>query len=179
MNVSTSEPFRRELTSPDETRIVAETEFEKPRGINKVEIRRGFLTVHVTGLDQDSASKVASSRLKVLKCMADAKVSIDFLKLTQGGLSFVVPEAMESDVTTTLDAAAIQYSVNRDRCIVLAHAANMRDEEGLIARVVSEVIGTGVEIDHLGDMHDRVLLVMDSSDGERVAKRIEERLVER
>lgn len=167
------------MSSPEQARIGVETEFEKPRGINKVEIRRGYLAVHVTGLFQDMPSQVAKARLRVLRCMADAKVSIDFLKLTQGGLSFVVPEAVEGDVIRALGAEGITYSVKPGRCIVLAHAANMRDEEGLIARVVSEVIGTGVEIDHLGDMHDRVLLVMDSDDGQRVAKWIEDRMVER
>lgn len=179
MNVSTSEPFRREMSSPETVPLVGETEFEKPRGINKVEIRRGYMAVHVSGLFQDGPTQVAHARLKVLRCMAEAKVSIDFLKLTQGGLSFVVPESVEGAVVRALDVERIEYSTRSGRCIVLAHAANMRDEEGLIARVVSEVIGTGVEIDHLGDMHDRVLLVMDSEDGERVAKRIEDRLVER
>ena len=158
--------------------MVSETEFEKPRGINKVEIRKGFLTVHVQGLGGTDQVQTAKNRLRALQCMADARVSIDFLKLTQEGVSFVVPEQLEQDVARALADAAIACTLNKGRCIVLAHAANMRDEEGLIARVVSEVIGTGVEIDHLGDMHDRVLLVMDANDGERVAKRIQEALVE-
>ena len=54
----------------------------------------------------------------------------------------------------------------------------MRDEEGLIARVVSEVIGTGVRVDHLGDMHDRVLMVMDDRDADKVKVRLEETLIE-
>ena len=92
MNASTTEPFRRELTSPDESRTVAETEFEKPRGINKVEIRRGYSTVHVTGLN---GVDISADRLAVLTVMADANVSIDFLKLTHEGLSFVVPETIQ------------------------------------------------------------------------------------
>lgn len=171
-----SEPFRRELTESTEIRGTAETEFEKPRGINKVEIRKGFLTVHVTNLDEAS---VASERLKVLSKLSDAKISIDFLKLTNRGLSFVAPESLQSQLESVLNGAGIEHSLRTGRCIVLAHAANMRDEEGLIARVISEVIGTGVEVDHLGDMHDRVLLVMDSNDGEKVAERIQVRLIER
>jgi len=172
---TSSEPFRRELTQPDETRTVAETEFEKPRGINKVEIRRGYLTVHVTGLEDG----VTERRLEVLQAMKAANISIDFLKLTQGGLSFIAQEQQLEPVSKAMDATGVTYSLKTGRCIVLAYAANMRDEEGLIARIVSEVIGTGVDVDHLGDMHDRVLLVMDADDGARVAKRIEERLVER
>ncbi|MBS1712727.1 MAG: hypothetical protein JST30_00170 [Armatimonadetes bacterium] len=171
MNPST-EPFRRELTGPEEARPVAETQFEKPRGIHRVEMRRGYCTVHVTGLEQ------ASDRVKVLGTISGAGISIDFLKLTPGGLSFLTQTDERSKVVEALDSQGAQYAVNDGRCIVLAHAANMRDEEGLIARVVSEVIGTGVVIDHLGDMHDRVLMVMDAGDGERVAERISSRLVE-
>lgn len=174
MNVGTTEPFRREMALPDETRVVAETEFEKPRGINKVEIRKGYVTVHVSGLNNGN---LTASRLAVLQSMAKANVSIDFLKFTQNGLAFVVPEQLAETAAQAL--AGVEHHLNRDRCIVLAHAANMRDEEGLIARVVSETISTGVVIDHLGDMHDRVLMVMDANDGERVARHIEDRLVER
>lgn len=166
------EPFRRELTGPEEARPVAETQFEKPRGIHSVEIRRGYCTVHVTGLEQ------AADRVSVLEAISKAGISLDFLKLTPGGLSFLTLSGEQDKVKAALDSKGANYAVNEGRCIVLAHAANMRDEEGLIARVVSEVIGTGVAIDHLGDMHDRVLMVMDSGDGERVAARIKERLVE-
>lgn len=152
---------------------VTETEFEKPRGINRVEIRRGYCTVHVKSLE----GEINAARVTVLKTIADAQISIDFLKLTQGGLSFVAPESLQSEVAKVLGAAGTQFETKSGRCIVLTYAANMRDEEGLIARVVSEVIGTGVEIDHLGDMHDRVLMVMDADDGERVARHIEGRLV--
>ncbi len=175
MNANTMEPFRRELTTPEEARPIAETEFELPRGINKVEIRKGFVTVHVHGLKSQVSTEPV--RLAVLKAMAEAGISIDFLKFTQSGLSFVAPKSLKTEVERALQAAGAQFSLNRDRCIVLAHAANMRDEEGLIARIVSEVIGTGVEIDHLGDMHDRVLLVMGTEEGERVTERIRERLM--
>lgn len=168
-----AEPFRRELSSAADTRPTAETEFELPRGIHRVEIRQGLCAVHVTGLTGDTSA----ARVEVLKAIADAGVSIDFLKLTQGGLSFVSPESQSAAVEDVLQKTGQTFQTNRNRCIVLAHAANMRDEEGLIARVVSEVIGAGVQVDHLGDMHDKVLLVMDQADGERVAKRIQERLV--
>lgn len=178
MSVGATEPFRRELTDALETKAVSETEFEKPRGINKVEIRNGFVTVHITDLTPEP-SKVATARLAALTKIKDAGISIDFLKLTENGLSFVAPESLKDQLESVLDSAGVTAKLRSGRCIVLAHAANMRDEEGLIARVVSEVIGTGVEIDHLGDMHDRVLLVMDAGDGKKVAQRIEERLIER
>lgn len=181
MNTGTTEPFRREMTEAGEVRSVTETEFEKPRGINKVEIRNGFVTVHITDLvdSPDQAVDVAEARLRVLGIIGKAGISIDFLKLTENGLSFVAPESLKGQLESVLEETKARFGLRSGRCIVLAHAANMRDEEGLIARVVSEVIGTGVEIDHLGDMHDRVLLVMDASDGKKVAQRIEDRLISR
>lgn len=174
--MSETKPFRRELTEATETRAIAETQFEMPRGINKVEVRPGYLTAHVTGLSPDN---LAQERVAVLQQLKSAQISIDFLKLTDRGLSFCAVQSAEADLRAALDQTGYPTTIKSGRCIVLAHAANMRDEEGLIARIISEVVGTGVEIDHLGDMHDRVLLVMDSSDAEKVAARITERLVER
>ncbi|MBL8065443.1 MAG: hypothetical protein JNM34_06240 [Chthonomonadaceae bacterium] len=166
MSSTSAEPFRRELATTVEPVVGKETEFEKPRGINRVEIRRGFVTVHVS----------TRSRIEVLRAMSQAGVSLDFLKLTQSGMSFVVPESLGTKVATELEG--FQFELKEGRCIVLAFAANMRDEEGLIARVVSEVIGTGCEVDHLGDMHDRVLLVIKSDEVDGVAARLTDRLVE-
>jgi hypothetical protein len=52
----------------------------------------------------------------------------------------------------------------------------MQDEEGLVARIISEVIASGESVDHIGDMHDRLLLVTDSKTGERLAKKLRERV---
>ncbi|HLK14112.1 MAG TPA: hypothetical protein VKT78_04850, partial [Fimbriimonadaceae bacterium] len=61
---------------------------------------------------------------------------------------------------------------------VLVHAVNMRDEEGLIARVVQEVIASGARMDHISDMHDRMLVVVHTEDAGPVKKRLEANLVE-
>ncbi len=168
-------PFRKEFSDPQTFAAMPETEFEKPRGIYKVEIRRGFLTVHVSSLDPGDPTQAI---LSVLKLLRESKMSIDFLKLTKLGLSFVTPESLKSQVSQVLQQAGVEHEIKDGCSIVLAYAANMRDEEGLIARVVSEVIGTGVRVDHLGDMHDRVLMVMDDRDADKVKVRLEETLIE-
>ena len=66
---------------------IAETDFEKRRGINAIEVRTGYTQVHVTGLQ----SPIASSRIQVLTEIANAGISLDFLKLTPTGLSFIIP----------------------------------------------------------------------------------------
>ena len=117
-------------------------------------------------------------RLAVLQCVAEAKVSIDFLKLTPSGLSFLIPEAQSSAVENTLGGCEIHSTVRPGRSIVLVHAVNMRDEEGLIARVVQEVIASGARMDHISDMHDRMLVVVHTEDAEPLRQRLEANLVE-
>lgn len=48
-------------------------------------------------------------------------------------------------------------------------AVNMRDEEGLIASIVQQAITSGGKVSHLGDMHDRLLLVVESKDADKIA----------
>jgi len=53
----------------------------------------------------------------------------------------------------------ISYSARQDRSLVTLFAVNMRDEEGLVAEIVKNAIAVGAQIDHIGDGHDRLLLV--------------------
>ena len=135
----------------------AETDFEKRRGISRVEIREGFAQVHIGGLSGD----VMASRLRLLRAVAGAGVSIDFLKLTPSGMSFVVGEDRGEAIARALDAAGTTYSLARDRAILLVHAVNMRDEEGMVAGILREAIASEIQVDHASDMHDRVLLVLE------------------
>ncbi|HVT10990.1 MAG TPA: hypothetical protein VHE55_01880 [Fimbriimonadaceae bacterium] len=152
---------------------VAETAFEKRRGISNVEVRPGYAQVHVSRLP----SPVMEGRLRVLGAVADGGISIDFLKLTGSGLSFVVPEDSADLVSQALAQLDIHFTIRANRHILLVHAVNMRDEEGLIARIVLESIASGVRVDHVSDMHDRMLIVVDAEEAAKLKDRIEENLV--
>lgn len=150
-----------------------ETAFEKPRGISNVETRDGYAQVHVSRL----AEPIVLERMRVLSAIAEAGISLDFFKLTPSGVSFLVPEDCYQEVENALQPLEVHFSINTDRSIVLVHAVNMRDEEGLIATILKEAIATGVEIFHIGDMHDRLLLVVQKEDVERLVTPIQENLV--
>ncbi len=136
---------------------VKEIAFEKQRGISQVEVRTGFAQVHVSKLSGD----IHSQRLNVLKAVREAAVSVDFLKLTPSGLSFVISENNSSDIEKALGPLNYHCTIRKDRCVVLIHAVNMRDEEGLTAQVVQKAIASGAIVDHISDMHDRMLIVAD------------------
>ncbi len=141
-----------------------ETAFERPRGVHRIETREGFSQVHVAP---------RQDRAEVLSAVAGAGVSIDFVKLTPGGLSFIVPQSDAAAVAEALqDQASVE--IRPDRSIVLVHAVNIRDEEGLIAKIVRVATEAGVEIDHIGDMHDRLLLVVPASAAPRLSSAIQE-----
>jgi aspartokinase len=149
------------------------TSFEKPRGVSRVEARHGFAQVHVQRLP----GMLEEARLRVLQTIADAGISIDFLKLTQRGLSFLVAEEKSAEVENALSALGWESTLTRDRSIVLVHAVNMRDEEGLIASILRDTISSGAHVHHVGDMHDRLLLVVDRHESERLAEQFSQALV--
>lgn len=146
--------------------IVSGTEFEKPRGVREIEVRAGFAQVHVTGLGEP----LPESRLGVLKAVADAGISLDFLKLTQDGLSFLVPKESAKNAEEALSKTGAEVHLQPDCSIVSVHAVNIRDEEGLVARLVSVAIREGTAIEHLADMHDRLLLVTTDAEAEKLAE---------
>ncbi len=148
---------------------ISETDFEKQRGISHVEVRTGFTQVHIL----DLMAPTAKSRLKVMKAVADAKISLDFLKLTPTGMSFVIPANQTQTISDTLSKEKISNELATGRGIVLVHAVNMRDEEGMIAGILRRVIETGIKVDHASDMHDRILIVTDESQAERFKLLIE------
>lgn len=170
---SSFRPFRQDKSDRDEdSRGIGETEFEKTRGISLVEVRRGRASAYLS----DLAEPTMESRLAALEAIDSAGISVDFLKLSPGAMSFLIDESDQEKLRTALEAAGISFELVSDRCVVHVHAVNMQDEEGLIARVLSEVIASGEQVDHVGDMHDRLLLVTDAKTGERLAQRIRERL---
>lgn len=111
-------------------------------------------------------------RLKVLSAVAAHGISIDFLKLTPSGMSFLVPEQDANVVDRALEPCGLHFSVRHDRSIVLVYAVSIRDEEGLIAGILHTAITNGIRIDHVGDMHDRMLMVVQKEDADRLAAHI-------
>ena len=148
---------------------IAETDFEKRRGISHVEVRTGLTQVHVLDLPMP----IAKSRIKVLEAVAKAGISLDFLKLTPTGLSFIVTADKTATISETLTIGGFTNQLDTGRGIVLVHAVNMRDEEGLIATILQSVIKSGISIDHASDMHDRILIVTEASQAEKFKALIE------
>jgi aspartokinase len=155
-----------------------ETAFERPRGVSSVEVRDGYSQVHVSHLEN-----LDEDRLGVLRAVADAEVSLDFVKMTPSGFSFIVRETDGEAVAQALKGIpgltegngldTPHFSVRERRSIVIVHAVNIRDEEGLISRVVQAAITVNAHIDHIGDMHDRVLLVVRAEDASRLAQEMQ------
>lgn len=154
-------------------RANTQTDFEKRRGISKVETRNGYAQFQA----DDLPSPTMVQRLELLKCIAADGISIDFLKFTQRGLSFLVSEPDAERAAGALRNSGVEFQQRKDQSIVLVHAVNMRDEDGLIAEIVQTSIDHGFTIDHLGDMHDRLLLVTSTEQATRLADAIRSNLV--
>lgn len=118
-------------------------------------------------------SPYMESRLEAMRQIKDLAINIDFLKFTVDGMSFVVKNSdwpkFEEEPLNKLSLRA-----GHNRSVLLVYAVNMRDEEGLVARIVSLVIAAGVEIFHMGDMHDRLLMVIDSAKAELAVSALQE-----
>jgi len=148
-------------------------ELERRSGLNSVEVRDGFAQVRIARL----AEPLDQSRLDALGLIEQAGISVDFLKLTPDGLAFVVAEPLGEEVARALAAGRAEVTVQGGRSIVLVHAVNMRDEEGLIARILATAITSGATLEHIGDMHDRVLIVTDNGGARAIAQGIESQLL--
>lgn len=154
--------------------MAQETGFEKTRGVSRVEVKTGFAQVHVRGLKEP----IMEARLSVLKSISDSGISIDFLKLTPDGLSCIITEALSGTAAEALKRSGVESAVATGRSVVLVFAVNMRDEEGLIAQVVQEAIRSGKAIEHISDMHDRMLLVTLSEHAEELKNWLVKELVD-
>lgn len=153
---------------PSTSPLRPERQFDKKRGVSHVEVRSGFAQIHVTHLSGD----LTAARIGVLRAVAEAEVSIDFLKITPTGLSFLVSQESAADANRALKDQQVEFSLRSDRSIVLVHAVNIRDEDGLIASIMKEAISSGAIIDHIGDMHDRVLMVVSAEAAEPLAEHL-------
>lgn len=152
---------------------ISETEFEKRRGISSVEVREGYAQVHISDLTEP----LNDIRLQLLEAANAAKISLDFLKLTPDGMSFLVKEDQASGIERAFASQAATVVVELGCHVVMVHAVNMRDEEGLIASIVLQAIKSGAAIGHVSDMHDRVLIVVGKDDSVRLKQQLEGNLI--
>ena len=150
------------------------TKFEKPRGVSGITVRHGFAQAHVSGWETDIPEK----RLDVLRLMADAGISIDFLKMTPSGMSFLAPADRADKVEEVLQSLEAKYSLRKPCSVILAHAVNIRDEEGLVARIMKAAIEGDFRVHHISDMHDRAILVVDSDEAGRLTHTLESSVME-
>lgn len=148
-------------------------ELDTHRGVSEIQCRPGLTQVHVE-LDRE---RLEDARLDLLQAIADDDLSLNFVKLTPAGISFLIREAIEDRVSALLRSRGLAFEIIGKRSFVVAHAPNMRDEPGLIAEIVHTTIGSGFEVDQVGDMHDRVLMIVPSESGEALAELLRARLI--
>lgn len=148
-------------------------DFEIRPGVHRVELKHGYTQVHVTNLGEPLAER----RIEVLRMVADAGISLDFLKLTHCGLSFLVPDRQLEPVREVAARLPGNTSVESGRSVLSVHAPNMRDEEGLMASIVHRALESGCAVSHVGDMHDSLMLVVETEGSEQVAEEFRATLI--
>jgi len=147
-------------------------QFETPRGVSKIEVRHGFAQIHIN-LD---ARDLPAARVHILRVLAEAGVSHKYLQLTQSGLALVIAEDDASLAEEVLKAAGVDFTLSKGRSLVLVHAVGMREEPGMIATILQAAIASGVQIDHIGDMHNKMFLVVQGGMAEETAQRFRSQL---
>ncbi len=142
--------------------------FDLPRGLGEPLVRDSYAQVLVSFPDHDAKN----GRLEALKTIQSNGLSIDFLKFTHNGVSFVISADQAQRAAEVLAQIDADVKLSEGRSILLIPAVNMRDDEGLLALVLSEAIKTEAEILHIGDMHDRVLIVTDTAGANEIAHKV-------
>ena len=166
---SSARPFSRHFAQAADLPRSVETEFERPRDLIETEIRRGFTLFSVTGV----SDPVAFNLIPVLDQLASSRISIDFLKLGAEGMSFVVPDESAVPSAAAMTVAGAVFTQTHGRCVLSVSSANLRDEEGLAASFMSAVIAGGTRLDHVSDMHDRVLFLIAAEDADRAVQALQ------
>ncbi|HEY3779696.1 MAG TPA: hypothetical protein VGL56_01335 [Fimbriimonadaceae bacterium] len=152
-----------------------QTQFEAPRGVSEIEVRHGFAQVHfVLG-----SRELTIKRLEVLKVIAEAGVSHKYLQLTQNGLALIIAEAQVAEMEELLNKAGITFELNKGRSMILVKSIGLWEEPGTIASIVEAAIASGVQVDHVGDMHDRMYMVVKGEVAEDTAAKFREHLTGR
>ena len=150
-----------------------ETVFEKRRGVSALEIRQGYASVHLDHLE----GHLIEERIKILEIVAGEHLSIHFLKLTLSGLAFVIQESDIVKIQDALHPYKKDLMIYPDRSMVLVYAVNMRDEEGLIAKIVSIAIANQIKMNHLSDRHDRLLILTDVRQAPLLANAVRQEMI--
>ena len=133
----------------------AEQRFELPRGVREIEVRHGFAQVHVR-----VSGDLAAQRIEILRLLADAGISHKYLKLTIDGLAFIITDAQVEETKAALSKANAKFELNLGRSVILVHAIGMREEPGMLAKILQAATAAGVSPDHIGDMHDKMFMVV-------------------
>lgn len=145
-----------------------ETAFEQARGISGIEIQDGYAQVHISQLREPCASE----RLTVFARLKEAKIAIKLLKLTPSGLSFLIAEQDSGQLSSEMATLGVKCSVKPGRSVIEVSSANMRDEHGFIARVLSAAIGSGAHLEHVGDRHNAMLIATEKVSAPKIAESI-------
>lgn len=142
------------------------TSIETARGISDVEVSNGHALIVVSGMNEEDSSQ---RMLEALRALKDADCSIDFLKISGSGFSFIVPELGAAAATAALCAAGFNAEALAGRSIITVRAPNIRDESGLVARIAQLVVRSGAIIEQVGDMHSSVQVVVETPKAEKAA----------
>jgi aspartokinase len=147
---------------------IQETAFEKKRGVSKVEVSPGFAQVHISNMPDP----IQDHRLLALQQLKECGIGLFFLKLTPTGISFLVHDKHVEQLQARFAPLFKSFSIRSGKSIVFVHAVNMRDEEGLMAGILSQAVASGARIEHLGDMHDALCIAATNDDAELIASAI-------
>lgn len=147
----------------------SQTAIDTPRGVLGVEVEEGYALVEVRGLQP---WEISTKRREALKAIEEAGISIDLFKITVNGFSFVIADAVAGKTYEALNKAGFHPNVLRDQAILVVATPNVRDADGLLARICFEVVNAGAEIQHLGDMHTGVMIVLKRDEAEKALRRL-------
>lgn len=140
----------------------AQTSFETARGIASVSVEPGYSLVVVRNLDENE-------KLRALEVIDRGQIPIDFLKLGKGQLSFLVKESDQQKAVDCLKETGFTSDHHRSKAIITIVAPNIRDESGLVARIAELAISSEAIIYCVGDMHNSVLVVVQTEKSEAIA----------
>ncbi len=132
-----------------------------------MEIAAGFALVQVFGI---APADLLQKRIECMEQLASGGVSFDFLRLSTDGFSFVVPGRDAEKVDAPLNSLKVRFEKIANQSLITVSVPNLREENGLLAKIVELVATTGVQVNSIGDTHTSVLILLPADDAKSVSQ---------
>ncbi len=112
--------------------------------------------------------------LKVFPLLAESDVSVDFINIRPGKISFVIDSDLEKKACDLIEEESLECKISTDFSKVSVVGGGMTGQPGVMARIVKALSEADVEIYQTTDSHTTISCLIESEQEKRAVKALHE-----